>query len=66
MPKMIIDEAKLFVGENISNLENHKCIENLSKSIKEVRKVADYKMIIQNQYYLEKIYKNKRKKSHFQ
>lgn len=49
MPKIIIDEAKLlFVGENILYLENHKCTENLLKSIKEVNKVADYK-IIQNQ-----------------
>lgn len=35
MPKMISDEAKLlFVGENISYLENHKYIEKLLKSIK--------------------------------
>lgn len=43
---MIIDEVKLFVGENILNFENYKCIENLLKLIKEVRKVVDYKMII--------------------
>lgn len=52
-PKIIMGEAKLlFVGENILWLKNHKCTENVLKSI-EVGKVADYN-IIQNQPYLGK------------